>query len=132
MVDERHDPADGDPAAQWRQICLRFHDLRRGAIEFGLSDRFRELAGGDGGGLAEWLALAEEIRLRQQRALGVVMGSIDDHIAELARRGIAEDDQRSRDYVCPDGRCSRRESALFGGAPACEVQNGDMIKSEDQ
>jgi hypothetical protein len=67
---------------------------------------------------------------RKQQVLGVAMQSIDDHVAELARRGIAEDDQRSREYVCPDGRCSRRAAALFDEAPTCELLGRPMEKSQ--
>jgi hypothetical protein len=130
MVDEGDRPDDVDPTGQWGQICLRFHDLRRGAREFGWGDRFRTLSERPGGDLAEWLILAENIRVRKQQVLGVAMQSIDDHVAELARRGIAEDDQRSREYVCPDGRCSRRAAALFDEAPTCELLGRPMEKSQ--
>ncbi|MET0496188.1 MAG: hypothetical protein ABW000_23940 [Actinoplanes sp.] len=129
MVDERRPPADVDPPGQWGQLCLRFHDLRRGAREFGWGDRFRKLAAASDGDLAEWLTLAEDIRVRREEALGVAMHSIDEYVAELARRGIAEQDERSRDYVCPDGRCPRRALALFDEAPTCDLLGQPMIKS---
>lgn len=130
MVDERPEPAAVDPAGQWQQICLYFHDLLRGAREVGLGQRFRELTDGGGDDLAEWLALAEQIRDRRRQVLGVAMHSIDELAAELARWGIAEHDRRGRDYRCPDGRCSRLEPALFDEAPDCDLLGQHMIKAE--
>ncbi|GAB1818586.1 hypothetical protein [Herbidospora sp. RD11066] len=119
-----------DEAGQWRQICLRFHDLRRGARRSGLGARFDALDRDPDSRLTDWLELAEQIRAKEVQTLGVAMPMID-LAAALSRQGIGHGDDRPRDYVCPDRRCVRREEPLLGEAPRCDLRNDKMIKDDD-
>lgn len=131
MDDERDQRRSADDAARWRQICLRFHDLRRDAREFRLGDRFDALTKDPVGDLAGWSELSKQIQLRKEQALGVAMPMID-LAAELSRQGIGHGADRPRQYVCPGNRCSREERALFGEPPLCDLLDRKMIEAGGQ
>jgi hypothetical protein len=110
--------------ARWRSICERFHDIRLGAYRHGLADTWRQLATADPaaeGLLARWERLDEQI-----------LALDEDNELRFARRGghAAHDDDdewdAAADYVCPTGRCDRREIANLGLAPRCELSHCEM------
>lgn len=116
---------DGLTSARWRSICERFHDIRLGAYRHGLADAWRQLASADPaaqGLLARWEQLDEQIFVLDE----------DDEL-QFARRGghAADDDDDDWDdiadeYVCPTGRCDRREISHLGLVPRCELSRCDM------
>jgi hypothetical protein len=131
MDDERDKRPNGDDAARWRQICLRFHDLRRGAREFGLDGSLEKLTKDPVGDLAGWLELDKQIQIKKEQTLGVAMPMID-LAADLSKQGIGYGDDRPRPYVCPDHRCTRRDPALFGEPPSCDLLDREMIKEDGE
>lgn len=110
--------------ARWRSICERFHDIRLGAYRHGLADTWRQLAAADPateGLLARWEQLDEQILVLDE----------DDELQFARRGGHAADaddewDDDAGEYICPTGRCDRREIANLGLTPRCELSRRDM------
>lgn len=117
----------------WAQMCEAFDDLRRGARKYGLTDRFDQLNTDEGrvaDRLADWCALREAItRAQDHQESHGKHPLVGDLTQELDWYGISDDP--SVMYGCPDGRCARREAAIYDAPPPCDLLNRPMVPVVD-
>ena len=111
--------------AQWRVLCERFHEIRSGAYRHDLIDAWHQLVRSDPdapGTLAAWQRLDEQIKL------------LDQGESDYVVRGDAADDSTASDdwgdwgdeYVCPAGKCDRRQRSFLDSPPRCELFHSAM------
>jgi hypothetical protein len=111
--------------AQWRSLCERFYEIRSGAYRHDLVDAWHQLVRADPdapGKLAAWQHLDEQIRL------------LDDGESKYVVRGGGADDSTTSDdwddwgdeYVCPVGKCDRRQRSFLDTPPRCELFHSAM------
>jgi hypothetical protein len=114
-----------DPAAQWRSLCERFHEIRLGAYRHDLIDAWRQVTKASPDTpvrLAAWQQLDEQIRLLDDQELdnavrGVAFGDSDD-----------DWDDWGDEYGCPAGKCDRTVRSFLGIIPRCELFGREMTK----
>jgi hypothetical protein len=128
---------NGDPSAEWRSLCERFHEIRLGAYRHNLADGWRRLtlADPDGPGmLAGWRRLDEQIRhLDEQESQDAVRYGADgddtgDHDSEAYSDDWEDWDGWGDEYGCPVGRCDRKVKSFLGGTPRCELFRAEMAR----
>jgi hypothetical protein len=133
----RFDADPRDDTVSWAQICLEFHDLRRGANRHRvLVGRFRALLAASRAGadqLKDWLAFRKEIRDRDGEEEQYARNHFDGNVLDsLDVFGIGLDEPDTQEYVCPTGQCARRAAALFGGPPPCDLRDRPMVPREQR
>jgi hypothetical protein len=123
------------PAAQWRSLCERFHEIRLGASRHNLLEAWQQLIRADPddlGTLAGWLRLDERIRhLDEQESQGAVRHGTSDGETASDDKGADSgnwDDWEGwgDEYGCPVRRCERKVKAFLGAAPRCELFGVEM------
>jgi hypothetical protein len=113
------------PAAQWRSLCERFYKIRLGAYRHNLVDAWHQLMQADPDApdkLGAWQRLDEQIKL------------LDDQESDYVVRGGHPDDSTASDdwddwgdvYVCPVGKCDRRQRSFVDTPPHCELFRSTM------
>jgi hypothetical protein len=111
--------------AQWRSLCERFYEIRSGAYRHDLVDAWDQLVQADPdapGRLAAWQRLDEQIKL------------LDDGESDNVVRGggaggstTSDDwDDWGDEYVCPVGKCDRRQRSFLDTPPRCELFRSAM------
>jgi hypothetical protein len=118
-----------DPAAQWRSLCERFREIRRGASRHDLMDAWRQVAKAPPdtpARLAAWQQLDEQIRLLDDQELDyTVRGPVSDD----SNDGSDDDwDDWGDEYGCPAGKCDRTVRSSLGITPRCELFDREMTK----
>ncbi|WP_432991824.1 hypothetical protein [Dactylosporangium sp. CA-233914] len=112
----------------WAHVCEEFEDLRRGTVRYGLSEQFARLDTDEGRApdrLAEWSALRATIARARDDEANYGKHPLDGDLArELDWQGIPE--EPSAAFACPDGRCARREEAIYDEPPPCDLQRRPM------
>jgi hypothetical protein len=129
-----------DDAVSWAQICLEFHDLRRGANRHLLVDRFRALLAASRAGadqLKDWLAFRKEIIDRDDEEEQYARNHFDGNVLDSVDLfGIGFDETDAQEYVCPTRcptrQCARRAAALFGEPPPCDLRDRPMVLREQR
>lgn len=113
----------------WSQVCEEFDDLSRESRRYGLAERFEQLDTDEGRAperLADWSALRDAIARARDDEDDIGKNPLDEALEwELYHQGISPQ-EAPRAFVCPDGRCARREEAMFDGPPPCELQRRPM------
>jgi hypothetical protein len=123
---------NGDPAAQWRLMCERFHEIRLGASRHNVLETWQRLANADPddpGTLAGWRQLDEQIQhLDEQESQDAVRYGGESGDEDNAAEGDDWDDWDwwGDNYGCPMGRCDRKARSFLGAAPRCELFGAEM------
>ena len=111
-----------DERAQWSGICRAARRIAVEADNLGFGDQLRKLRTRPGS-LPEWHRLLADIEAAKR--------DVDGHITKgdnaRRRRLLARDEDA---YVCPAGRCDRREPwTAVGGTPRCGLLDRPMTET---
>jgi hypothetical protein len=112
--------------AQWRSLCERFYKIRSGAYRHGLVDTWQQLVRADPdapGELAAWQRLDEQIKLLDKGESDYVVRGGEPHGSTDSDDWDDWDDE----YVCPVGKCDRRQRSFLDAPPRCELFHSAMI-----
>jgi hypothetical protein len=119
-----HGASDSITSARWRSLCERFRDIKRDAFRHDLAETWRELAAANPdtpGLLEDWERLENQLFELDRLELMPTTRNWDHDLGLYGEADNDDLDDEVSDYVCPRGRCDRRQSASSGLAARCEL-----------